>query len=127
MPVSEILHAAGVDFAGHLAPEIQFVQVFSAAVVVGSDAIERCQAAHRIFCLSARFRDNQEKWNGAARDLRLVEFAWWTTPNSNILPPPVPWVFFWAMPAALQFLGNVVWLARNKTLGVQLRSCCLYQ
>ena len=32
MPVSEILHAAGVDFAGHLAPEIQFVQVFSAAV-----------------------------------------------------------------------------------------------
>ena len=36
MPVSEILHATGVDFAGHLAPEIQFVQVFSAAVVAGS-------------------------------------------------------------------------------------------
>ena len=36
MPVSEILHAAGVDFAGSLPPEIQFVQVFSAAVVAGS-------------------------------------------------------------------------------------------
>src|SRR6516225_1494806 len=38
MPVSEILHAAGVDFAGSLPPEIQFVQVFSAAVV--SSALE---------------------------------------------------------------------------------------
>ena len=33
MPVSEIVHAAGVDFAGTIAPEIQFVQVFSAAAV----------------------------------------------------------------------------------------------
>jgi ABC-type Fe3+ transport system substrate-binding protein len=40
MPVSEILQAAGVDFAGGLPPEIQFVQVFSAAVVAGSRAIE---------------------------------------------------------------------------------------
>jgi molybdate transport system substrate-binding protein len=39
MPVSEILQAAGVDFAGGLPPEIQFVQVFSAAVVAGSRAI----------------------------------------------------------------------------------------
>ena len=36
MPVSEILHATGVDFASSLPPEIQFVQVFSAAVVAGS-------------------------------------------------------------------------------------------
>src|SRR5215470_12848438 len=36
MPVSEIVHAAGVDFAGNLAPEIQFVQTFSAAVVAGA-------------------------------------------------------------------------------------------
>lgn len=36
MPVSEIVHAPGVDFAGSIAPEIQFVQVFSAAVVAGS-------------------------------------------------------------------------------------------
>ena len=41
MPVSEIVHAAGVDFAGSIAPEIQFVQTFSAAVVAGSEAIER--------------------------------------------------------------------------------------
>ena len=40
MPVSEILHATGVDFAGHLPPEIQFVQVFSAAVVAGSGDID---------------------------------------------------------------------------------------
>ena len=40
MPVSEIMQAAGVDFAGSLAPEIQFVQTFSAAVVAGSAAIE---------------------------------------------------------------------------------------
>ena len=40
MPVSEILHAAGVDFAGSLPPEIQFVQVFSGAVVGGSRDIE---------------------------------------------------------------------------------------
>ena len=38
MPVSEI--APGVDFAGRVAPEIQFVQTFSAAVVAGSGEIE---------------------------------------------------------------------------------------
>ena len=40
LPVSEILHAAGVDFAGRIPPEIQLVQVFSAAVVAGSNEIE---------------------------------------------------------------------------------------
>lgn len=40
LPVSEIMHAAGVDFAGSIAAEIQFVQVFSAAVVAGSREIE---------------------------------------------------------------------------------------
>jgi molybdate transport system substrate-binding protein len=40
MPVSEILHAHGVDFAGSIAAEIQFVQTFSAAVVAGSRQIE---------------------------------------------------------------------------------------
>jgi hypothetical protein len=40
LPVGEILHAAGVDFAGRIAPEIQFVQMFSAAVVAGSGEIE---------------------------------------------------------------------------------------
>jgi molybdate transport system substrate-binding protein len=40
MPMSEILPARGVAFAGSIAPEIQFVQVFSAAVVSGSREIE---------------------------------------------------------------------------------------
>jgi molybdate transport system substrate-binding protein len=40
LPVSEILHAAGVDFAGQIAPEIDFMQVFSAAIVAGSGQIE---------------------------------------------------------------------------------------
>lgn len=40
MPVSEILHATGVDFAGRIAPEIQFVQTFSAAVVARSKQME---------------------------------------------------------------------------------------
>jgi len=43
LPVSEIVHAAGVDCAGSLAPEIQFVQVFSAAVVAGSGEIKGSQ------------------------------------------------------------------------------------
>jgi len=40
LPTSEIMHAAGVDFAGNIAPEIQFVQTFSAAIVAGSSEIE---------------------------------------------------------------------------------------
>jgi molybdate transport system substrate-binding protein len=40
MPVSEILVAPGVDHAGAIPPDIQFVQVFCAAVVAGSTAIE---------------------------------------------------------------------------------------
>ncbi len=40
MPVSEIVHAKGVELAGTLVPEIQFVQVFSAAVVSGSSEME---------------------------------------------------------------------------------------
>ena len=39
MPVSEIVHAPGVELAGRIAPEIQFVQTFSAAVVAGSGDI----------------------------------------------------------------------------------------
>ncbi|HEY7386117.1 MAG TPA: substrate-binding domain-containing protein [Beijerinckiaceae bacterium] len=40
LPVSEIVYAPGVDFAGAIPPEIQFVQTFSAAVVAGSREIE---------------------------------------------------------------------------------------
>ena len=40
MPDSEIMVAPGVDFAGSLAPEIQFMQIFSAAIVAGSATLE---------------------------------------------------------------------------------------
>lgn len=40
MPVSEILAATGVALVGAIAPEIQFVQTFSAAIVARSNAIE---------------------------------------------------------------------------------------
>jgi molybdate transport system substrate-binding protein len=40
LPVSEIVTAVGVDFAGSIASEIQFLQTFSAAVVAGSGEIE---------------------------------------------------------------------------------------
>ncbi len=39
MPVSEILVAPGVDHAGAIPAEIQFIQVFCAAVVAGSPAM----------------------------------------------------------------------------------------
>jgi molybdate transport system substrate-binding protein len=39
-PVSEILHMPGVEFAGLIPKEIQFVSVFSAAVVAGSKQTE---------------------------------------------------------------------------------------
>jgi molybdate transport system substrate-binding protein len=53
LPVSEIVHAPGVDLAGVLAEEIQLNQVFSAAVVAGSKEVE---AAKRliVFLASAR-------------------------------------------------------------------------
>jgi molybdate transport system substrate-binding protein len=44
LPVSEILHAAGVDFAGNLHPDIQLIQVFSAAVVAGSQEADAARA-----------------------------------------------------------------------------------
>jgi molybdate transport system substrate-binding protein len=40
MPVSEIVHAPGVEFAGVIAQEIQLNQVFAAAVVAGSTQVD---------------------------------------------------------------------------------------
>jgi len=40
LPASEIVYAPGVDFAGNIAAEIQFVQTFSAAIVAGSRELE---------------------------------------------------------------------------------------
>jgi molybdate transport system substrate-binding protein len=43
MPISEILTAKGVDYAGSLAPEIQFPQVFAAAIVAGSGEVDNAK------------------------------------------------------------------------------------
>jgi molybdate transport system substrate-binding protein len=53
LPTSEITYAKGVEFAGNLADEIQFIQTFSAAVVAGSAEID---GARRLieFLTSAR-------------------------------------------------------------------------
>jgi molybdate transport system substrate-binding protein len=40
LPTSEIQSAAGVELAGNLADEIQFMQTFSAAIVAGSAAMQ---------------------------------------------------------------------------------------
>jgi molybdate transport system substrate-binding protein len=40
MPISEIVHVAGVELAGSLPLEIQFVQTFSAAIVIGTKNID---------------------------------------------------------------------------------------
>jgi molybdate transport system substrate-binding protein len=49
MPDSEIMVAPGVDFAGSLVPEIQFMQIFSAAIVAGSTEIESSRRLIELF------------------------------------------------------------------------------
>ncbi|MGA2551501.1 MAG: substrate-binding domain-containing protein [Burkholderiaceae bacterium] len=39
-PVSELLHMPGIDFVGPIPMEVQYVSVFSAAVVIGSKEVE---------------------------------------------------------------------------------------
>jgi molybdate transport system substrate-binding protein len=53
MPVSEIVHAQGVDLAGVIAEEIQLHQVFAAAVVAGSKEVD---AAKRLIAFLASER-----------------------------------------------------------------------
>ena len=53
MPVSEIVHAPGVDLAGVLAEEIQLNQVFAAAIVAGSQEV---QAAKQLIGFLASVR-----------------------------------------------------------------------
>jgi molybdate transport system substrate-binding protein len=53
LPVSEILHAPGVELAGVIAEEIQLNQIFAAAVVAGSKEVE---AAKRLIAFLASER-----------------------------------------------------------------------
>jgi molybdate transport system substrate-binding protein len=70
LPVSEILHAAGVDFAGRIAPEIQFAQVFSTAVVAGSGEIE---ASKRLIEFLASGRASEAIRNSGMEPLATSE------------------------------------------------------
>ena len=56
MPVSEIVHAPGVELAGVIAEEIQLNQVFAAAVVAGSKQVE---AAKRLIAFLASERASE--------------------------------------------------------------------
>jgi len=56
MPVSEIVHAPGVELAGVIADEIQLNQVFAAAAVAGSSEIE---AAKRLIAFLASERASE--------------------------------------------------------------------
>jgi molybdate transport system substrate-binding protein len=53
LPVSEIVHASGVELAGLIAEEIQLNQIFAAAVVAGSKEVE---AAKRLIAFLASER-----------------------------------------------------------------------
>jgi len=53
MPVSEIVHAPGVELAGVIAEEIQLNQIFAAAVVAGSKEVD---AAKRLIAFLASER-----------------------------------------------------------------------
>src|SRR2546423_60672 len=53
LPVSEIVHAPGVELAGVIAEEIQLNQVFAAAIVAGSGQVE---AAKRLIAFLASAR-----------------------------------------------------------------------
>jgi hypothetical protein len=88
MPVSEILHAAGVDFAGSLPLEIQFVQVFTAAVVAGSEEIEGSKRLIE-FLASARASETIRKSGMEPRDLQLVGFPLMDDAEFNCRAPAV--------------------------------------
>jgi molybdate transport system substrate-binding protein len=66
MPVSEIVHAPGVDLAGILAEEIQLHQIFAAAVVAGSKELD---AAKRLIAFLASERAAATIKNGGMEPL----------------------------------------------------------
>jgi molybdate transport system substrate-binding protein len=79
LPVSEIRHAAGVDFAGRIAPEIQFLQIFSAAVAAGSGEIEGSKRLIEFLGsghASEAIRDSGMEPLGEAADLSSCDRSW---------------------------------------------------
>lgn len=61
-PVSEILHVPGVELAGLIPSEVQFISVFSAAIVQGSQQQETCKRL--IAFLTSRDADSAIKKTG---------------------------------------------------------------
>jgi molybdate transport system substrate-binding protein len=59
-PVSELLHMPGIDFVGPLPSEVQYISVFSAAVVTGAKQVD---ASKRLISFLA-----SEKASGAIRE-----------------------------------------------------------
>jgi molybdate transport system substrate-binding protein len=58
-PISELLHMSGIDFLGPIPSEVQYISVFSAAVVTGSKEVE---ASKRLISFLA-----SEKASGAIK------------------------------------------------------------
>jgi molybdate transport system substrate-binding protein len=66
LPVSEIIHAKGIDLAGVIPEEIQLHQIFAAAVVAGSKKIE---AAKRLIAFLASERASAAIGHGGMEPL----------------------------------------------------------
>lgn len=67
-PLSELIHAPGAEVVGNLPAEVQFVSVFSAAIVAGSEHVE---AAKRLIAfLASGSVDAAVKDNGMERVTR---------------------------------------------------------
>ena len=66
MPVSEIVHAPGIELAGTIAEEIQMNQVFAAAVVEGSNELD---AANRLIAFLASERASLAIQSGGMQPL----------------------------------------------------------
>ena len=69
LPVSEIMHASGVELAGVIAEEIQLHQIFAAAIVAGSKEVE---AAKRLIAFLASARAAGTIRNGGMEPLGKV-------------------------------------------------------
>ncbi len=72
-PVSELLHAPGVDFAGTIPAEIQFMSVFSTAVVAGSKELEASKRLIRVPCIgkTQRRRSTRPGWSRWETEVRM--------------------------------------------------------
>jgi ABC-type Fe3+ transport system substrate-binding protein len=70
MPVSEILNAAGVDFAGTIPVEIQLVQVFAAAMLAGSKEPDAARGLIEFLASEQASAVIQEERDGTARETR---------------------------------------------------------